>query len=174
MINRMLGAAMLKVSTFEEIEADAKATRQAMLVVAIVALATGLGTVGAGGVAGLVSGIVVGLVGWALWAGLTFLIGTTLFKTPQTKANWGEMARVLGFAQAPGVLKVLGSIPGVGPAIFFIISVWQLAAMVIAVRQGLDYTSTWRAVGVVAVGFIPYAVLIVILNLLLVGPSAQG
>ena len=159
---------MLKVSTFEEIEADTKAIRQAMLVVAIVALATGLGTLAAGGPQGLVLGVVISLVGWALWAGLTFLIGTTLFKTPQTHANWGEMARVLGFAQAPGVLKVLGFIPGVGPAILIIISLWQLAAMVIAVRQGLDYTSTWRAVGVVLVAFIPYAVLL----LLLVGPSA--
>ena len=138
---------------------------QAMLVVAIVALATGLGTLGAGGVAGLVGGFVVGLLGWALWAWLTFIIGTTLFKTPETKANWGEMARVLGFAQVPGVLKVLGAIPGIGPAIIFIISLWQLAAMVIAVRQGLDYTSTWRAVGVVLVAFIPYAILIVVLSL---------
>ncbi|MSQ22176.1 MAG: hypothetical protein EXR53_02560 [Dehalococcoidia bacterium] len=166
----MLGAAMLRVSTFEKVEADTKATRQAMLVVAIVALATGLGTVVSGGVAGLVSGFVVGLLGWALWAWITFFIGTTIFKTPQTHANWGEMARVLGFAQSPGVLKVLGFIPGVGPAIFVIISVWQLAAMVIAVRQGLDYTSTWRAVGVVLVGFIPYVVLIVVVQSLLSGP----
>lgn len=158
---------MLKVGTYEEVEADTKATVQAMLVVAIVALATGLGTLATGGVKGLVGGFVVGLLGWALWAWLTFIIGTTLFKTPETKANWGEMARVLGFAQAPGVLRVLGSIPGVGPAIFFIVSVWQLAAMVIAVRQGLDYTSTWRAIGVVVVGFIPYAVLMIVLSLLI-------
>lgn len=155
---------MLKVSTFEEVEADTKATGQAILVVVLVALATGVETLQTGGIAALLAGVVIGLVGWAIWAWLTFLIGTTLFKTPQTHANWGEMARVLGFAQAPGVLKVLGFIPGVGPAIFLIISVWHLAAMVIAVRQGLDYTSTRRAVGVVVLGFIPYAVLILLLG----------
>ena len=31
--------------------------------------------------------------------------------------------------------------------------------MVVAVRQALDYTSTWRAIAVVLIGFIPYVLL---------------
>ena len=67
------------------------------------------------------------------------------------------MARTLGFAQSPGIFKVVGFIPVFGPLVFAIASIWQLVAMVVAIRQALDYTSTWRAIGVAVVGFIPYA-----------------
>lgn len=155
----MIGAALLRTEIYEEVEEDRSATLQAMLVVAIVALATGIGSFAAGGVRGLILGIVVGLVGWAVWAWLTYLLGTKLFRTPDTHADWGELARTLGYAQSPGVLKVLGFIPGVGQLIVVVVSLWQLSAMIIAIRQALDYTSTWRAIGVALVGFIPYIIL---------------
>lgn len=167
MIQRMIGAARLDTATYEEVEADGSATRQAMTVVVLVALATGIGSLGSGGPLGLVFGIVLGIVGWALWAGITYFVGTTIFKTPETDANWGQLARTLGFAQSPGVLKVFAVIPGIGALVFAIVSIWQLVAMVIAIRQALDYTSTWRAVGVAVVGFIVYAVLLGILFALL-------
>jgi len=160
MIKRMIGAAKLDIATYEEDEADTSATRQAMVVVVLVALATGIGTFGSGGPAGLVVGIVAGIGAWALWAWITYFVGTTLLKSAETEANWGQLARTLAFAQSPGVLKVFGFIPVFGPWVFFIASIWQLVAMVIAIRQALDYTSTWRAVGVAVVGFIPYVIVI--------------
>jgi len=36
---------------------------------------------------------------------------------------------------------------------FIAAAIWMLVAMVIAVRQALDYKSTWRAVGVVVNSF---------------------
>ena len=158
-IDRMIGAARLRVSTFEDVEADRSATRQAVLVVIAVAIATGIGSVGGGG-AGLLGGVAFSLVGWATWAFLTYLVGTRLLATPQTHADWGQLARALAFAQSPGVFKVLGGIPGIGPLLFFVASLWQLVAMVIAVRQALDYESTWRAVGVVLLAAIPYILLL--------------
>jgi hypothetical protein len=160
MIKRMIGAAKLDIATYEEVEADTSATRQAMVVVVLVALATGIGTYGSGGPAGLVVGIVAGIGAWALWAWITYFVGTTVLKSAETEANWGQLARTLAFAQSPGVLKVFGFIPVLGPWVFFIASIWQLVAMVIAIRQALDYTSTWRAVGVAVVGFIPYVIVI--------------
>jgi len=154
----MIGAARLRPETYEEVEADRSATRQAMLVVVLVALATGIGNLGSGSIIGLVVGIVVAIVGWALWAWITYLIGTTIFKTPETQADWGQLARTIGFAQSPGVLKVFGVVPGIGIVVFTVVSIWQLVAMVIAIRQALDYTSTLRAIGVAVVGFIAYAV----------------
>tara|TARA_B100001146_G_scaffold82453_1_gene73161 strand:+ start:985 stop:1476 length:492 start_codon:yes stop_codon:yes gene_type:complete len=154
----MIGAAKLDTAIYEEVEADTSATRPALTVVALVALATGIGTFGSGGLVGLVVGIAAGMGLWALWAWITYFVGTTLLKTAETNANWGQLARTLGFAQSPGVIKVLGFIPVLGPLVFAIASIWQLVAMVIAIRQALDYTSTWRAVGVAVVGFIPYAV----------------
>ena len=154
MLNRMIGAARLDVRVYEEVEADTTATPQAMTVVLLVALASGIGALATGGLGGLISGVIFGLVSWAFWAYITYVIGTTLFRTPETEADWGQLARTTGFAQTPGVLRVFGLIPGIGLTIYFAASLWQLVAMVIAVRQALDYRSTWRALGVVAVGFI--------------------
>ena len=156
----MIGAAQLRTDTYEEVEADTSATRQAMSVVLLVALATGIGSLGSGGILGLVVGVVSALVGWALWAWITYLIGTTILRAPETDANWGQLARTLGYAQSPGVLKVFAVIPAIGPVVFAVVSVWQLVAMVIAIRQALDYTSTLRAAGVAIIGFIAYAVVI--------------
>ena len=167
MIERMIGAAQLQANTFEDVEADTSATGQAALVVVIVALATGIGTLTVGGVGGLFLGVIVSLIAWAIWAWITFLVGTTLFRTPETQADWGQLARTLAFAQSPGVFKVFGVIPLLGPIVVLVVSLWQLAAMVIAIRQALDYTSTWRAVGVAVVGFIPYSILLSLLFVLL-------
>ena len=158
MIQRMIGAARLDTKVYEEVEADTSATRQALAVVVLVALATGIGAIGSGGAVGFVVGIAAAIGLWALWAWITYFVGTTILKTAATKADWGQLARTLGFAQSPGVFKVIGFIPVLGPIVFGIASIWQLVAMVIAIRQALDYTSTWRAVGVAVVGFIPYAV----------------
>jgi hypothetical protein len=170
----MIGAAKLRTETYEEVEADRSATLQAVLVVVIVALATGIGFITAGGVSGLIRGVVSGLAGWVLWAWITYFVGTKLFRTPDTQADWGQLARTLGFAQSPGVLRVFGVVPVVGPVLFVLATLWQLVAMVIAVRQALDYTSTWRAIRVVVTGFIPYVVLTAIVSAPCSGKTAPA
>ena len=155
----MIGAARLRTETYEEVEADKSATLQALSVVLLVALAAGIGNLGSGSVIAFVVGIVAALAGWAIWAWITYLVGTSILRTPETDANWGQLARTLGFAQSPGVLKVFGVVPIVGPVVFAVVSIWQLVAMVIAIRQALDYTSTMRAIGVAIIGFIGYALL---------------
>jgi len=152
--DRMIAAARLDVDLYEEVEADTGATTQAMTVVVLVALASGIGALGGGGgLLGLLVGVIAGLASWAIWALVTFVIGTTLLSTPETEANWGQLARTTGFAQSPGILRVFGFVPWLGPLIVFAASLWQLSAMVVAVRQALDYKSTWRALGVVFIGF---------------------
>ena len=158
LIQRMIGAAKLRAETFEEVEADTSATPQALSVVLLVALASGIGNLGSGSITGFVVGIVVAIVGWAFWAWITYKIGTTILRTPGTNANWGQLARTLGFAQSPGVLKVFAVIPVIGPLVFGVVSIWQLVAMVIAIRHALDYTSTLRAIGVAFIGFIAYII----------------
>ena len=159
MVERMVRASRLDVHIFEEVEADTSATRQALSVVALVALATGIASLGTTGLIGLFVGVVSAIVGWALWAWILHLIGTKIMPSHSTHADWGQLARTLGFAQSPGILRVLGLVPVVGNIIFAVASIWMLVAMVVAVRQALDYTSTWRAIAVVLIGFIPYLVL---------------
>ena len=159
MVDRMVGASRLDIHIFEEVEADTAATKQALSVVLLVALATGIASMGTIGVPGLLVGVVVSVAGWAIWAWIVYFIGTKIIPEHETHADWGQLARSLGFAQSPGVLRVFGVVPGVGGIIFLAVSVWMLVSMVIAVRQALDYTSTLRAIGVVLIGFIPYAIL---------------
>ena len=151
---RMIRAAKLDVNLYEEVEADKGAMGQAMGVVIISSVAAGIGTIGTTGINGLVLGTIVALVGWFIWAFLTYFIGTRLLPEPQTKADYGELLRTIGFSSSPGVLRVLGIIPLLGNILNFIIGIWMLVAMVIAVRQALDYKSTWRAVGVCLIGWI--------------------
>jgi hypothetical protein len=169
MFQRMIGAAGLNVHTYEQVENDPNATVQAMLVVIIVAIAAGIGGLLALGdeavnpIWGLVSGIIGALVRWALWALITFWIGTTLLKTDRTSASWGQLARTTGFAQTPGLFQILAFIPFIGVIIAAIAGLWQLVAMVVAVRQALDYESVWRAIGVVVIGFIIVVIVLAII-----------
>ena len=123
-----------------------------MGVVLLSSVAGGIGSVGLG-TGGVIMGSVAALIGWVAWAFLTYFIGTRLLAEPQTRADAGELMRTLGFAQSPGLVRIVGIVPGVGPLVLGIVSIWMLVAMVIAVRQALDYTSTWRAVGVCLVGW---------------------
>ena len=153
MTERMIGAARLDVATYEEVEADTSATGQAMAVVALSSLAAGLGNILNGGVTGVIGGVIAALISWAIWAGLTYIIGTKLLPEPQTKADFGQLLRCLGFASAPGVLLVFVIIPLLGTLVAIIVAFWTLATMVVAVRQALDYKSTARAVGVCVIGW---------------------
>ena len=151
--SRMIRAAKLDTNLYEEVEADRGATGQAMLVVVISSLAAGLGSAGQG-VGGLVVGVLAALLGWYIWAFLTYIIGTKLLPQPQTRADVGELLRTTGFSSSPGLLRGLGAIPTLGPIVVFAASVWMLVAMVIAVRQALDYDSTGRAIGVCVIGWL--------------------
>jgi hypothetical protein len=159
LVDRMMRAAKLDVQLYEEVEKDETAMTQAMTVVLLSSLAGGIGSLSAGGLWGLLVGLVAALLGWFIWAFLTYLIGTRLLPEPQTKADLGELLRTIGFSSSPGVIRVLGVIPFLGMIAMFAASVWMLVAMVIAVRQALDYQSTWRAVGVCLIGWIAQMVL---------------
>ena len=152
-VERMLGAAKLDVHTYEEVEADATATPQAMAVVLISSIAAGIGGIRLG-IWGLIWMALASLISWVLWAALVWLIGTKLLPEPETQSNVGELLRTTGFSSSPGVLRVLGVIPLIGAILQFLIAIWMLVAMIIAVRQALDYKSTARAVGVCLIGWL--------------------
>ena len=169
--NRMIRAAKLDVNLYEEVEADKGAMGQAMAVVVLSSVAAGIGSIARGGVPGIVWGTILALIGWFVWAYLTYFIGTKLLPEPQTKSTPGELLRTIGFSSSPGLIRVLGFIPGLGWLIMLAASIWMLIAMVIAVRQALDYKSTFRAIGVCLIGWIIQAVIFGLLFGLLGGPK---
>ena len=171
MIQRIIGATLLNVKVYEEVEADKSATLQAMGVVVLSALGTGISLPGFLGLSVSISGLIViigsSLIGWALLAWITYMVGTRLFSTPETKADWGELARTLGFAQSPGILRLLGFVPVIGIIIYVMASIWIIVTTIVAIRQALDYTSTWRAISVALVSYVPYTLIMAIVGLIL-------
>jgi hypothetical protein len=141
MIDRMKGAAMLEVATYEEVEADTSATGQAGMVVLLAAIAQAIAGIGQGGV-GIVGGAVAALVGWVLWSGITYL---------------GELLRTIGFAHAPQVLVILAFLPILGGLIRVVVAIWMLIAGIIAIRQALDF-STGKAVATALLGWLAIAI----------------
>ena len=162
MFSRMMGAALLNPATYEEVEHNRSVTWQALLVVVLVSIAGGIGGLLSGEVdivRGIIFGVIRGVLSWAMWALAALLIGTTLLRTAQTEADWGQVARGTGFAQTPGLLNVLVFIPILGGIIGFVVFVWQLAGMLFAIRESLDYESLWRAFFVVLIALIPVLII---------------
>lgn len=173
-LQRLIGAAALDPAIYEEVEADPKAGVQAAVIVILSSLAAG---VGARGFAdnnlpnvALIS--ILALMAWACWALLTYEIGARVLPEPQTSVDIGQLMRTIGFAATPGVLRMFGFIPGVIIPVFVVSAIWMLAAMIVAVRHALDYTSTGRAVAVCVLGWALAMVFAFVLGLAF-GPSVS-
>jgi hypothetical protein len=174
-VNRMILAAKLNVAIYEEVEADRAALPQAMGVVILSSIAAGIGSLGIQpvGLGGVLTGTASALLGWAVWAGLTYFIGTRMMPEPQTRSDYGELLRTIGFASSPGILRILGIVPGLMGIVFAATGIWMLVATVIAVRQALDYHSTWRAVGVCLIGWLVQALILALLFAVVGTPAPE-
>lgn len=169
---RVLRAARLDVGLYEEVEADKGALGQAMTVVVLASIAAGIGGTAEYRATAVIVGTVGALLGWLMWAYLSYIIGVRLLPEPHTQSDWGELLRATGFASAPGVIRILGAFAPLRTVAFLVASVWMLVAMVVAVRQALDYVSTWRAIAVCLIGWVIQAILLVFLFALAGPPGA--
>ena len=172
--NRIIRAAMLDSNLYEEVEADKSAQGQAMAIVVLASIAAGIGLYKTGGLSGIITGTMASLIGWYVWAYLTYFIGTKILPEPQTEADLGELLRTIGFASSPGLLRVFYFIPGIGAYVYLISSLWMLVAMIIAVRQALDYNSTLRAIGVCVIGYAFQIFFLVLIFSIFGGTSPKG
>ena len=151
--NRMLRASKLDVELYEEVEADKSLLTEAMVVVILSSLASGIGSWSMG-FGELFTTTIGELISWYVWAFIVYLIGTKLLPEPQTVADHGELLRTIGYSSAPGVIRIFKLILPFDGAIDFLAIIWMLTAMIIAVRQALDYESTMRSVGVCILGLL--------------------
>ena len=175
--HRLMGASVLDVTTYEEVEADRGATGQAFIVVLASSLASGVGATGfARAGAPFASGVffwsAVSLIAWAAWALLVFEIGGRLLPEPETRVDVGELLRTIGFSSAPGLLRIFAIIPELALPVFILTTVWMLVTMVVAVRQALDYRSTARAIGVCTLG-LAFALIIAFAFGFFLGPAVS-
>jgi len=164
---RVIGALALDAAIYEEVEADASATSQAFTVVLLSSVAAGIGSRGLGGTTwqGVLFITFVSLIAWVAWALVVFEVGVRVLPQPQTRADMGQVLRTIGFAAAPGLLRVLGVMSSATIPVFAVTSVWMLAAMVVGVRQALDFQSTSRAIAVCALGWALAILIAVVIGL---------
>jgi hypothetical protein len=176
-VHRLVGAAMLDVTTYEDVEADRSATPQALAIVVGSALAAGIGARGTGGAAAtfafFATASVLALIVWVAFCVVVFEIGGRILPTTQTRVDVGELLRTLGFAATPGLIQIFAIVPGATTLVFTLAIVWALAASVVAVRQALDYTSTGRALAVCALGALLSLAIAIVLGLVF-GPTVSG
>lgn len=187
MFERIMGILRLHRPTYQAIEADESATSQAAIIVGLVGLLAAIGaTIGAvmanrtlttlgpqlqeqlgdlpldiptlSPIGAFLSTLIGAFVAWLVWSALTYFIGTRLFKG---QATFNEMLRLLGFAQAPRLLSVLGFIPCVGWLLSLVGWLWSLVTSYIAIKEGLDLddgktilTALISFVGVIIVNFL--------------------
>jgi hypothetical protein len=177
----MLRAARLDRGLYKEVEADTTATRQALTVVVIVALASGISFGianatrggGAGNIAGsLIFGVAGALIGWAVQSAFIYWVGTRLFRGTATD---GEVLRTLGFAQSPGVLYLFSFVPVIGGLIAVVAFLWTLACDFVAIREALEL-DIGRTIATIIVAIIAFAIVywIVTTIFVVVGITASG
>jgi hypothetical protein len=164
---RLVGAALLDRSVYEGIETDRWALGQALITVLLSSAAAGLGATGwlgpsittIAGTAGLA------LVMWMAWAMLMFQIGERVLRVQDTDTNFTELLRTTGFAAAPGILQIFAAFPRVSGFVFAVAWIWMFVAMVVAVRQALDYESTLRALAVCALAILLSGAMAIVVGL---------
>jgi hypothetical protein len=127
-------------------------------VVIISSLAAAIGS-GSRDLTSAISAVILLLGAWMVWVGLTYFIGARLLPGPETQSNIGEVLRTTGFSASPGILRILGLIPGVGFPIFIVVTIWMLFTFVVAIRQALDYASSLRALAVCMLGWLIHGLL---------------
>ena len=150
-VNRIIRACKLDISLYEEVEADKSATFQAASVVILSIFAFGLANFFNYGSFDIFVPVLAALGGWFVTSLLIYFVGAKLFPEPSTESSPGELLRTIGFSYAPGLIRVFGFNQDLLIITFFGSGIWSMIAMIIAVRQALDYKSTWRAIGVVII-----------------------
>jgi hypothetical protein len=172
--DRVIGAMKLQASTYAEIEHDVTAIGQAAAVVGAVALARGIALVGSLGITYFVMTIVMAFIAWVVGSAVLWAVGTRVIPGKNTQADLQQVMRVVGFAMAPGLFGILLIIPFLGLLIGLIVAIWQIVALVIAVKQAFEYDDIVKAVIVCLIAWAVMFFAMMLVALVSVGPRLYG
>jgi hypothetical protein len=136
-VQRAQDVAQLKGRTYAEIARDPNATKEAALVVVLVAIATGIGSAGDGS-NGIIGGIIAGLLGWVIFSAVTYFVSNNITGGPTTASSVESLMRTLGYARVPGLLAIFGFIWLLGDIVTAVAGLWVLATSVYAIRRTLN------------------------------------
>jgi hypothetical protein len=153
-VQRIVGALALNPDTYEDIEHDQNATVQALGVVVLSSLAASIGAGGGLSINGVVGHTAVGLASWVLWTLIVLQVGGRIWPETSTRVTTSELLRTIGFATAPGLIQMAGVVPGLATPSLVVAWCWMLAAVVVGVRQALDYRRPGHALLVCLIGWL--------------------
>lgn len=184
LVNRMVRAAKLQRAVYAEVAADITATRQAVAVVVITALAAfisdqigppdlawlGVPAEDGGGsslgILLLIIGPIVAIIAWLVWSVVAWYVGTRMIAHDRKDVEFLEVARAIGFAQTPSVLGVTLFIPVLGLIVQVGVFFWVLATGFVAIRESMRLTDG-QAVGTMVVGVLAFLAVSLTLSLIL-------
>ena len=160
--SRVFRAATLDNKVYAEIFADYHATGQSLLVVLAVSLSTGIGALDEEGLSGIKlipAGFFLASLSWIVGGALAYFIGKHILSKGSSGVTLVSVARAIGFAQSPGLLRIFGLLPGLGAAVLITTLLWQLFTTIVAIKQSFAFSSYWKAAGVMLLGFPFYAII---------------
>jgi hypothetical protein len=157
-LNRIFRAAKLDTGLYDEVMEDQKAMFQATMTVFIYSMAAAYGSFARSGSAGINFGMITTLFGWYVWAFSTYFISVRLIPGAQTIPDRKSMLRGLGFASSPGLIRILGLVPGLSGITFLAVTVWMIAAAAVAIKQALHFESIYRAAGISVIAWVISAI----------------
>jgi len=150
----MKRAAKLDPTLYEEVVEDPKSHGHAVWIMGFFAVAAGFGTFSRAGATAVNICTITTLIAWYIWAFTVFYIGTRFFREPETRVDRKAVMRVMAFACAPGILRILGLFTPITGIVLIVTSIWMLIAAVVGVKQALNFSSTSRTAGIVIVSWI--------------------
>lgn len=167
LVSRMIRAAKLDDSLFEELINDPSTHGQSVWVVAIFAMTTGFGLFSRAGAIAVNSCLVTTYLAWYFWAFTLYFVGTYLFREAEKKIDRKTIMRVMAFACAPGVLRLLGVIPQTSVVLFIATSVWIIAASVMGIKMAFKIPHTGKVIllcaGTWILGFVVQSLLLLMI-----------
>lgn len=154
--DRLIGAARLDRSVYEEVERDTTATQQAILVVVAAVVASAIGAIFTD-IGTVIASALIAIVGFVVSAAFIYIVGTRIIPSDHVEADFGQVLRTLGFAYAPNLLLVLAFIPVVGLLVYLVVFVWSIITRIIAIQSALE-ASVGRAVAIAIIAGILSAI----------------
>lgn len=162
MLQRVVRAVTFDTQFYAQAKNDSSLNREALIVVIVATVLTGLGALGGGLVAFLVT-ILMSIVGYYLLSYFVTIVGRNFFGGTGSQ---DQVQRLLGYAWAPRALGLLGWVPCVGWLFGLVATLWAIAVAVVAVREAHGFDTT-KAIITAVGGWLIVVVLTGLLGLVL-------
>ena len=94
------------------------------------------------------------LISWLVWGVLIYVVGIKLFPDPGTEGNFKKILVTVGLAHAPGLFRFFAFMPSLVVPVVFLTQFWIFAALIIGVRETLNFKSNFKSAGVIIIAFL--------------------